>query len=280
MVVVNIVRVSLIIKRPVIAECIREHFRHFMQTIKATAISLIIILAGVSCTTSDTTLPMQGIQHNRLNDAEKQEGWKLLFNGRTTAGWRNFNKNTIGSKWTIEGETLHYSGKDADEEWHSVEGGDIVTNKAFENFELSLEWKLSKGGNSGVMYYVVEGDQYDYAWQTGPEMQILDQTHPDAAILKHRAGDLYDLIESSRVEVKPAGEWNHSRIVANDGHIEHWLNGFKIVEFTLWSEDWFRLVAGSKFASMPDFGKARRGHIALQDHGDKVWYRNIMIREW
>lgn len=145
---------------------------------------------------------------------------------------------------------------------------------------MSIEWKISACGNSGIIFNVVEDKKYRATYLTGPEMQVMDNTcHPDAKIIKHRAGDLYDLITSAKETVKPAGEWNTARLVSNHGMMEFWLNGFKSVSFTMHNSEWDAMVAKSKFKTMPDFGKATKGHIALQDHGDQVWYRNIKIKE-
>jgi hypothetical protein len=150
----------------------------------------------------------------------------------------------------------------------------------FENFELALRWKIQPCGNSGIMFNVLETDSVEYAWNTGPEMQVLDnECHPDAKIVKHRAGDLYDMITSSKETVKPAGEWNNVRIISDHGQVAFWLNGENIVSFAIDNPEWDTLIANSKFKDMQGFGKANKGHISLQDHGDKVWYRNIKIRE-
>jgi cytochrome c len=223
--------------------------------------------------------PVKAPVPNTLTDAEKQSGWKLLFDGKTTSGWRAFKSDKIGSAWKVKDGAL-YLDNSKKKDWQTVGGGDIVTNEEYENFELSLEWKLQKCGNSGVIFNVVEADKYDYVWQTGPEMQVLDNIcHPDGRIEKHRAGDLYDLIESKFVAVNPAGEWNQARLISNNGKYEFWLNGYKVVEFTMHDDQWNEMVKKSKFKDMPDFGKATKGHISLQDHGDQVWYRNIKIRE-
>ncbi len=219
--------------------------------------------------------------HNSLSAAEKADGWKLLFDGKTTSGWHNYNKQGVGRKWKVQNGELVFEGKDANEQnWHSSAGGDIVTDAEYENYELALEWKISQAGNSGIMYNVVEDPKYEYAWHTGMEMQVTDNVgHPDGQFEKHRAGDLYDLIASRMVTVNPAGEWNRVRLVVNNGHVEHWLNGYKIVEYDLWTPEWNELVKASKFVEMPDFGKAKKGRFALQDHGDRVAYRNIKVRE-
>ncbi|GIV59619.1 MAG: glycosyl hydrolase [Rhodothermaceae bacterium] len=204
--------------------------------------------------------------------ATADTAWIALFDGTSTDHWRGYRKDHLPDAWQIEDGTLAFVPG-------SGEGGDIITKEQFEDFELELEWKVAEGGNSGIMYLVVESEEYDYPWQTGPEMQILDNAaHADAQIEKHRAGDLYDLIAGSEDASKPAGAWNHVRIVLHDGHLEHWLNGKKVVETRLWTPAWDSLVAASKFRDMEGFGQARRGHIALQDHGDRVWFRNIRIR--
>lgn len=218
---------------------------------------------------------------NTLTEAEKAEGWRLLFNGTSVDGWHRYGGDAVGKKWQIQDGTLFFEGKvEGEDETAAAEGGDILTNDEFENYELSLEWKISPGGNSGIIYNVIESDQYEYPWQTGPEMQVLDNdAHKDASIEKHRAGDLYDLIACSEITVKPANQWNEIRLVVNQGNVQHWMNGTKVVETQMWTPEWDELVAGSKFKDMPGFGTGRKGRIALQDHTDPVWYRNIKIRE-
>jgi cytochrome c len=146
---------------------------------------------------------------------------------------------------------------------------------------LRLEWRIQNCGNSGIIFNVHEDDNFDYVWQTGPEMQVLDNVcHPDAQFVTHRAGDLYDMIECNRVTVKPAGEWNEIRlIVRNNGKSEHWLNGRKVVEYEMFTDEWKEMIANSKFKDMKGFGTYKKGHISLQDHGDLVWYRNIKIKQ-
>jgi hypothetical protein len=145
---------------------------------------------------------------------------------------------------------------------------------------LQLDWNISKDGNSGVIFYIHEDkDKYKWPWETGPEMQVLDNNgHPDGKIIKHRAGDLYDLITSSPETVKPPGEWNHAEIKSLNGNLEFYLNGVKVVSTTLWDDNWKKMVANSKFKSMPAFGTYKKGHIGLQDHGNEVRFRNIKIK--
>ena len=219
-------------------------------------------------------------QDNVLTTEQIAAGWKSLFDGKTTAGWTNFNKETIGSSWQVEdGALALVSTQKADGGWQAKDGGDIVCKEEYDNFELELEWKIQACGNSGIMYLVEESKTYDYPWMTGPEMQILDNTcHPDAKIEKHRAGDLYDII-ASRIEVaKPAGSWNKVRVILKDGHLEHWVNGHKVVETVLFTEEWKGMLKNSKWKDFPDFGTKKKGKISLQDHGDRVWFKNIKIR--
>lgn len=221
-----------------------------------------------------TTLTITTKAQNTLSDKEKKEGWILLFDGKTTAGWRTFNKDKVGPLWKVSNGEL-YLDKSV-----TGENGDILTDKEYQNYEFSIEWKIEACGNSGIIFNVVEDPKYDATYLTGPEMQVLDNTcHPDAKIIKHRAGDLYDLISSSKETVKPAGEWNQAKIVSNKAKMEFWLNGTKAVEFTMHTPQWDEMVANSKFKTMPEFGKALKGHIALQDHGNQVWFRNIKIKE-
>jgi hypothetical protein len=219
-----------------------------------------------------TTLPSGAVPVVISNPAPAGP-WKTLFDGKSLDAWRGYNKETLPEGWQIKDGTLTLVGKGA---------SDIITKEEYENFELELEWKISEGGNSGIFYNVVEAPEYKNTYDTGPEMQVLDnERHPDAKAGKNgnrTAGSNYDLIPASKPS-KPAGQWNKVKLVVNKGHVEHWLNGTKVVEYQLWSPEWEKMVAGSKFASMPAYGKAKKGHIALQDHGDPVWFRNIRIRE-
>lgn len=217
---------------------------------------------------------MPGWAQNTLTDQEKKDGWTLLFDGKTTSGWRNYKSNKVTDRWKVSKGELYL------DKTVSSGGGDIMTDKEYKDYELALDWKIAACGNSGIIFNVVEDDKYENTYNTGPEMQVLDNScHPDAKIIKHRAGDLYDLISCSKETVKPAGEWNQVRIVSRNAKMEFWLNGTKVVQFTMHTPEWDAMVAKSKFNTMPGFGKALKGHIALQDHGDAVWFRNIKIRE-
>jgi hypothetical protein len=202
-----------------------------------------------------------------LAAAEREAGWRPLFDGQTLGGWRSLRSDAPPTGWRAVDGTLVREGM----------GGDIASADEFGNFELTLEWKVAPGGNSGIFYRVAEGAGPTY--ETGPEMQVLDdERHPDGRSRLTSAGSLYGLYPAPAGVVKPAGEWNAARIVVNGNHVEHWLNGVKTVEAEIGSDDWNQRVANSKFHQWPGFGKASRGHIALQDHGDWVAYRNIRIR--
>ncbi|WP_207423235.1 3-keto-disaccharide hydrolase [Desertivirga brevis] len=214
----------------------------------------------------------------QLTDIEKKDKWITLFDGKTTKGWHSYGRSEAGSAWKAEDGVLHL---DAASKNSGAIGGDLVTNEEYKDFHLKLEWKIAPKGNSGIIFYVNEDpSSYPNTFNTGLEMQVLDnEGHPDAKIHKHRAGDLYDLVPSAKETVKPAGQWNESEIISKQGKLEFYLNGSKVVATTLWDESWKSMIAGSKFASMPGFGTFKTGKIALQDHGDDVWYRNVTIKK-
>jgi hypothetical protein len=205
--------------------------------------------------------------------------WTPLFDGKTFAGWAKYGGGAVGKAWKIENEELYLDAANK-ATWQKGDAGDIVTAEEFENFHFKYEWKIAANGNSGVIFLVHESKEYPYPWQTGPEMQVLDNAgHPDAKIISHRAGDLYDLIVSSQETVKPAGEWNQAEIRINKGKLDFFLNGVNIVSTQLFTPEWKALIAKSKFKDMPGFGTFTKGKIALQDHGDVVHYRNLMIKK-
>ena len=207
---------------------------------------------------------------NTLTDKEKAEGWKLLFDGATTAGWHGYNQKGMPEGWAVKDGALTRVGKTTD----------IVTDEEFANFELQFDWKLAKNGNSGVFFHVVESPKYEAAYYTGPEFQLLDnEGHPDGKNGPDRwAGGNYALHAPAQNTAHAPGEWNQCRLVVNNGHVEHWMNGVKVVEYELWGDDWKTRVAKSKFKQWPDYGMARSGRIALQEHGFEVAFRNIKIK--
>ena len=206
---------------------------------------------------------------NTLTPAEGAAGWHLLFDGRTTQGWRGYRRDSVPAGWQVVDGALTL-----------VRGGagDIITRDSFANFELSLEWNISPGGNSGIIYRVTEQSEATYT--SGPEMQVLDDSgHADGRSRLTAAGSLWGLYPSPAGVVRRPGEWNQVRIVVNGNHVEHWLNGVKVVQYELGSDDFYQRVETSKFRQWPEFGEAHRGHIALQDHaGNRVAYRNIRIK--
>ena len=207
----------------------------------------------------------------------KENDWKVLFDGTTTDAFRGYQEDSLYAQWSIEDDALAFT--------PGGEGNkDIITKEKFTNFILSLEWKVSEGGNSGIFWGVHEDEQYGEAYMTGPEIQVLDnERHPDAKVAEgtHKSGSLYDMIACPDEHVNPAGEWNLCVIEINqDGNeAKVSMNGTQVMTFPLHGEKWDAMVADSKFTAWEDFGKYRTGHIALQDHGDKVWYRNIKIKE-
>jgi len=203
---------------------------------------------------------------NTLTAKEQAEHWRLLFDGQTTAGWRGFRKQTIPGWQAIDGALTRVG-----------EAGDIVTVDEFGDFELTLEWKLGSNGNSGVFYRVVEDDPV--MWHMAPEYQIIDNAYKEPLKPGQYAAANYDLDPPSRDVTKPIGSWNDTRILARGAHVEHWLNGVKVVEYELWTPGWEQLVRDSKFKDYAKYGRARRGHIGLQDHNDRIRFRNLKIRE-
>jgi len=218
---------------------------------------------------------------NTLTKEEKTAGWKLLFDGKTTQGWRGFRRDKFPEEgWAIEDGTIKHLAGGGEQSQH---GGDIITVGEYDNFELKLEWRITPGANSGLKYLISEDLVKTGHSGVGFEMQILDDDrHPDAKAGKNgnrTAGALYDLIPPKNKVLHPIGEWNQVRLVVNGNHIEHWLNGVKVVEFERGSPQLKALIAESKYKTIPGFGEVSKGHLLLQDHGNEVWFRNIKIRE-
>ena len=227
--------------------------------------------------------------HNNITEVEIIDGWELLFDGQCTGNFRKYGDTVIGKAWVIEDEALHLDASNK-EDWQTNGGGDIVLQdfdgsiREFENFHFKGEWKISERGNSGIIYLTHEDtEQYPYCWMTGLEMQVLDngtdstEGHPDAAIHKHRAGDLYDINAAPEGAAKLPGEWNQFEIIVQNGHLTQKLNGVVTVDRDLFDDAWLSDVAGSKFREFPGYGTYSKGGIALQDHGDDVWYRDLKI---
>jgi len=216
------------------------------------------------------------ISYSTSKAQNKDTGFVSLFDGKTTNGWHTYGRNLAGQGWKVEDGVLHLDPKAKKDD-----AGDLVTNKDYGNFHLKIDWKVAPKSNSGILFHIKEDPaKYPQTYSTGPEMQVIDNAgHPDGKIIKHHAGDLYDLVQSSSEPVKPVGEWNTAEIISNNGTLEFMLNGVKIVSTTQFDENWKTLIAGSKFATWEGFGTFKTGKISLQDHGDEVWFRNIMIKE-
>ena len=220
---------------------------------------------------------------NTLTQAEADDGWVLLFDGETSEGWRGFKKESFPAAWNIEDDgTLHIQGSGRGEAG-AKDGGDIVYDKIFSNFHLIVQWKVDSAANSGILYRGTE--EFDYIWKTGPEMQVLDNdNHPDAKLGKNgnrQSGSLYDLIPADPQNFRGYGEWNTSEVLAKGKNIQHIMNGDTVVQYTIGSERMAALIANSKWpGENPNWANIpMEGFIALQDHGDDVWYRNIKIKE-
>ena len=220
-------------------------------------------------------------KQNTLTSKEKAEGWQLLFDGTTLNGWRDYNGTALTGPWTVVDGTIQAEGGGDDA------NGYIVTEKEYTNFDLKWEWKISKGGNSGMMYHVVENPVLSVPYVTGPEYQLIDDENftemNDGYVLEpwQRCAVDYAMYvpDFDKRDLKPAGEWNQSEIIFDNGHVTYLLNGKVTVEFDAWSEDWFARKAAGKWADCTEYGMSPTGHICLQDHGYPAWFRNIKIKE-
>ena len=221
------------------------------------------------------------VSHNTLTQAERDAGWQLLFDGKSTDGWRAYNKETFPDRgWWVEDGLLTVGTSGGSE---TGDGGSIVTVESFSDFELTVDFILQDTSNSGIFYRVIENET-DPIWANAPEFQLIDDetymvTQAEGWGPTHRTGDNYDLHDSMVRSMKPVGEWNTARIIVNGNHVEHWLNGQKTVEYEFGSTEWEELVAASKFSQYPAYGRTQSGPIGLQDHGHTVRFRNIKIRK-
>ncbi len=236
--------------------------------------------AGDKTAAGDTT----ATEETTMTTAEDTTGWETVFNGTDFAGWRGYGRTDIPGAWIIQDGAIHIQGSGAGEAG-ADNGGDIILDRKLKNFEMTFEWKVDKGANSGVFYLgqEIEGDPI---WKSSPEYQILDNAnHPDAKLGKdgnRQSASLYDLIPAVPQNSKPFGEWNTGGIMVYKGTVVHKQNGANVVEYHLWTDDWKKMVDASKFKGWTNFieagGPNREGYIGLQDHGDNVWFRNIKIK--
>jgi len=216
-----------------------------------------------------------GNKTNELSEQEISEGWELLFDGENLDNWRAYNAEGTGS-WLVENGLLAASGNGSDS------NGYIITRKQYDNFDLKFEWKIAPEGNSGVMYHVIESEKFHTPYLTGPEYQLVDDIEfPEELEEWQKTGADYAMYtpDNSKKILKPVGKWNSSRIIFDNGHVEHWLNGEKILEFEAWTDEWFTLKNSGKWVDAPEYGLSSMGYISLQDHGSKIWFRNMKIKE-
>lgn len=235
-------------------------------------VALLIVIAGAG-------LLSQSV--NTLTDTEKKQGWTLLFNGKDFDGWRQCNGTAMPANWVIEDQAMKVFTGTGKKPGQGANGDILYGVKKYRNFELSIDWKTEKAGNSGIFFNVreVPGKAIYYA---APEVQVLDNVDAtDNKIASHLAGSLYDMVAADPKSVKPVGEWNTIVISVKDGKVTHTQNGMKVVEYTMWTPEWDAMVQNSKFKTFPGFieGIAKEGYIGLQDHGYAIWFRNIKIRE-
>lgn len=253
----------------------------FNNQLRIVSVIILVVVAGIGCQPKMASISANSNQAmNTLSSMEKRNGWILLFDGKTTTGWRGAYRDEFPAQgWKIEGGELIVIKSDGRE---ARNGGDIITKEKYGNYELTLEAKLTPGANSGVKYFVIERLPKSPGSAIGLEFQILDDDlHPDAKMGKNgnrTIGSLYDLIPATSKTPRAIGEWNQVRIISKNNKVEHWLNGSKVVEYERGSPAFRALVADSKYKNFEGFGEAPEGHLLLQDHGDEVHYRNIKLR--
>jgi len=218
----------------------------------------------------DSASPPVSDTINSLTEPERETGWRLLFDGTSLDGWRGYQRDSVPGGWAVEASAIHFEGEGSN-------STTLITTDTFDHFELRIEWKISPEGNSGIIYRATEDKKDPY--RTGPEFQVLDNAvldNPSGSV--YQAGALYGLYAPTKDVTRPVGEYNEARIVVRGNHVEHWMNGTKLLEAEIGSEAWKERVAGTKFTNYDAFVEAETGHIALQDHGHPVWYRDIKLR--
>ena len=257
-----------------------KHYRNLLRAALLFAVALSSCTTQKEANTSDASEETPSDINNSLTPAQAAEGWQLLFDGETLTGWKRFNRDTIGPLWSVQDGAILCDGEGLGE-GSGEHGGSLITTREFGNFDLFVDFKLSPGGNSGILYHVVEDPKYTYDYETGPEYQVLDDGGWKGDLKDaQKAGSNYDMFAaSSTKKLNPAGEWNTARIVYMNGHVEHWLNGEKVVEFDENSEEFKARYNESKWKDFPDWNRSKTGAIGLQDHGAPVYFRNIRIKE-
>jgi hypothetical protein len=242
----------------------------------------LLMAVAILCSYNSAKVNSMKTLENTLSENEKNDGWVTLFDGKTTNGWHSYGKDKAGSDWKVVDGSITL---EPVKEGEKKDGGDLVTDSEYSNFDFKIDWKISPKGNSGIIFYIHEDPSlYHETYNTGLEMQVLDNGtptrlgHSDGKLYTHRAGDLYDLL-ASKEAVHPQGEWNHVEIISLNGKLDFYMNGVHTLSTHLWDKNWQQMVGISKFKDMKNFGIFKQGKISLQDHGDKVWYKNIMIKK-
>jgi len=246
------------------------------QFIAGSLIALISTVSPIYVTSSHRAIMQEKNREkdNRLTKKEVKAGWSLLFDGRTLNGWRTY-QNKPSTVWSVKEGTLYCRAASGDK--NDVRA-DIITVDQYENFEITIDWKIATGGNTGLLYLVSEDQKQSY--HTGPEYQMIDDIgFPQKLEDWQKTAANYAMNPAPTAKPLPAGKWNTTKIVVNHGHVEHWLNGKKVVEYRLWTQEWEENKAAGKWKDTPTYGKNKRGHIALQDHGSEAWFKNIKIRQ-
>lgn len=253
-----------------------------MKSITGKLLSVMLVLTLISCSGPQKRDPLslykeldKNLKPNTISENEIQKGWVLLFDGKSTAGWRGFNMDEFADCWTIEDGALTMTTEGGEE------SQDIITEKKYKNFAFSVEFKLTPQANSGVLYQVSEGSKYQFPYETGPEIQIIDHEGWPTPLEEWQiCGANYAMYTPMARPFKPVGEWNHILLVVDGNNVSHLLNGELTVEYEKYSDEWNKLRHSGKWNDFPDYGKYDEGHISLQNHGSKVWFRNIKIKEF
>ena len=246
-----------------------------MKNLSTMILAAIVFAACNSSSTDNSSTDTTAVTDTTSTTGSTEASWTPLFDGSTLTGWHTFGSDSVTGGWGIDSGTVHLNAS------AKTGRGDLVSNDSYDNFDLKLDWKISKAGNSGVLFYVQDDKpKYEDTYKTGPEMQVLDdERHEDRKKPSHRAGSLYDMIQATPGAVKPAEEWNTAEIVSNNGKLDFYLNDVHVINTTIWDDNWKKMLDSSKFKEWPAFGTFKSGHIALQDHGNEVWFKNIQIKK-
>ncbi len=229
-----------------------------------------IVLAIFACLQSFDT---NDNRDNKLSRSQKKEGWTLLFNGRNLNGWRTY-QNKPSNSWSVKDGTIYCKPVTSNNDVRA----DLISQDTYENFDLTIDWKISDKGNSGILYMVTE--DYKTSYLSGPEYQIIDDiNYPEKLEPWQKTGANYAMNSAPMADIKPAGSWNHTEIIVNNFHVQHWLNNKKVVEYDLYNDEWKKNKMEGKWKDAPGYGMSKRGHIALQDHGSEAWFKNIFIKQ-